>query len=127
MTFHDSPFSDIVEIKQDRIVIKKPIKKEISVDEIALMEVKCSKNKTYNFGMILIGFFFIILHITVLKHIGYLFLGGLIIMIGIFLNIKSYYLQIIFRIPSRFIVPIDKSQINEAKQLVKRFHYKLNT
>lgn len=61
MTFHDSPFSDIVEIKQDRIVIKKPIKKEISVDEIALMEVKCSKNKTYNFGMILIGFFCIIL------------------------------------------------------------------
>lgn len=118
--------SSIGELKEQKLILFLPKKRELMLREIAFFELKEQQEYVLNITMGLMGFVFFVLGFF--SEIIYFLIPSLLFFsIALFINRTKFYVLIILRNPEKIFIKIPKKDVLNIKHFIKKVNDSINT
>jgi hypothetical protein len=114
--------NSIGSVLDNTVIIHSPKKREFSMNEIAFIEILKVNRRTINIVAASIGLLLLIVGFIANQYRELFFLIGFsLLLVSLLKRFEAQYMQIVFCVPNRIVVPISKNQIGEVKALIRAF------
>lgn len=118
--------TNIGRLTEDKLIIKKPIDREILLSEVAFIELKHRNTKRINLFFGVIAFISLLIGFS-LDFVKFLFIGFLFSAIALFYNEKLFFVLIILKNPEKIIIEVKNKDLSDIKGFIQKVRASIKT